>query len=163
MIIVVMGVSGCGKSTIGMALATALGWDFQEGDVLHPATNVAKMRSGTPLTDEDRWPWLARIAAWMHDQDANEKDGVVTCSALRRSYRDRLRGAAQNVRFAWIDVSRSELERRTAQREHFMPAALLHSQLQTLEIPTVDEGAFTVDGEAGIAAMIAEIRRSFLK
>lgn len=161
MIIVVMGVSGCGKSTIGQALGDVLGWAFQEGDALHPQANVDKMKAGIPLDDADRWPWLDRLAAWIKDQDAQARHGVVTCSALKRTYRDRLRRAGNGVRFAYIHVSRTELERRTTQRQHFMPASLLDSQLQTLEVPTADEGAISVNGEADIDAMLAEICRAF--
>lgn len=159
MIIVVMGVSGCGKSTIGKALSDSLGWDFQEGDALHPQANVDKMAAGMPLDDDDRWPWLDRIAAWIRAEETLGRQGVVTCSALKRIYRDRLRRAGDGVRFAYVHVSREELERRTTHRLHFMPASLLDSQLQTLEIPTADEGALTVAGEASLDAMISDVSR----
>lgn len=157
MVIVVMGVSGCGKSTIGRSLSDALGWDFQEGDALHPQANISKLAAGTPLDDDDRWPWLDRIAAWINDEDTHARQGVVTCSALKRSYRDRLRRAGDGVRFAYIHVSRHELQRRLMQRQHFMPASLLDSQLQTLEEPTDVEGALTVSGEASMDDMIDEV------
>ena len=157
MIIVVMGVSGCGKSTIGKSLAEAWGWDFQEGDALHPQANVDKMIAGIPLDDDDRWPWLDRIAYWITYEESHARQGVVTCSALKRSYRDRLCRAGDGVRFAYIHVSRGELERRIARRAHFMPASLLDSQLQTLELPAHDEAALTVSGEASIDVMTAEV------
>lgn len=158
MVIVVMGVSGCGKSTIGRSLADALGWDFQEGDALHPPSNIDKMSAGIPLDDNDRWPWLDRIAAWIRDEGEHDRHGAVTCSALKRSYRDHLRRAADGVRFVYIEVSRAELERRVQQRLHFMPASLLDDQLQTLERPSSDEDALTVSGEASITEMIAGVR-----
>jgi len=157
MIIVVMGVSGSGKTTIGQSLAVALGWNFLEGDALHPQANVDKMTAGIPLNDDDRWPWLDRIASWISDEGAHCRHGVVTCSALKRSYRDRLRRAGAGVRFAYIQVSRDELERRTTHRQHFMPASLLDSQLQTLEVPADDEDALTISGETRIDTMISEL------
>ena len=160
MVIVVMGVSGCGKSTIGRALADALGWDFQEGDTLHPQANIDKMSAGVPLEDDDRWPWLDRIAAWIGDEDRNQRQGVVTCSALKRTYRDRLRHASDDVHFVYVQVSRAELERRTHQRLHFMPTSLLDSQLQTLEEPGPEE-ALTIHGEHTIEAMIADVCRAW--
>lgn len=159
MIIVVMGVSGCGKSTIAQSLADALGWSFQEGDALHPQANVDKMSAGMPLDDSDRWPWLDRIAAWIQDEAAHGRQGVVTCSALKRSYRDRLRLAGAGVRFAYIRVSRDELERRLTHRLHFMPASLLESQLQTLEVPDENEQAITLSGADSTDAMIDEVCR----
>ncbi len=157
MVIVVMGVSGCGKSTVGQALADALGWDFREGDALHPQANIDKMHAGIPLNDDDRWPWLDRIAAWIGSEQACHRQGVVSCSALKRRYRDRLRRVDEDVGFVYIQVSRLELQRRTRRRHHFMPASLLDSQLETLEEPTPDEDALTVSGEATLAATIAEV------
>ncbi len=157
MVIVVMGVSGCGKTTIGQSLADAFGWDFQEGDALHPQANIEKMSAGIPLNDDDRWPWLDRIASWIRDEQAQHRQGVISCSALKRSYRDRLRQSDANVSFVYIQVSRGELERRMQRRHHFMPTSLLDSQLQTLEEPKPDEDALTVSGEAGIDAIIAEV------
>jgi carbohydrate kinase (thermoresistant glucokinase family) len=139
-----MGVSGSGKSTIARALADRLGWDFAEGDSLHPAANVAKMAAGTPLTDDDRWPWLDRIAAWIADERTAGRSGVITCSALRRRYRDVLRGAG--VRFVYLRGSRALLAERMERRVgHFMPTSLLDSQLETLEEPSPDEDALSVD------------------
>ncbi|MBB6246288.1 gluconokinase [Rhodanobacter sp. A1T4] len=159
MVIVVMGVSGSGKSTIGRSLADALGWDFQEGDALHPQANIDKMSAGVPLGDDDRWPWLDRIASWISNEGEHGKHGVVTCSALKRSYRDRLHRAGDGVCFVYIRVSRAQLERRTQQRQHFMPPSLLDSQLHTLEEPASDENALTVSGEETIDVMITAVRQ----
>jgi gluconokinase len=130
-VIVVMGVAGCGKSTVGRMLAQRLGWPFAEADDFHSAANVAKMAAGTPLTDEDRRPWLESIRRWM---DETASDSVVTCSALRRSYRDILRGAQANVRFLHLSGTQESIGARMAARtSHFMPTSLLASQLATLE------------------------------
>lgn len=129
-----MGASGCGKSAVGARLAAQLGRPFLDGDDLHSPANVAKMAAGTPLSDDDRLPWLQAIRAWMSEQGAQGRSGVVACSALRRSYRDALRGPAGDVVLIHLDVPRTELERRLAgRREHFMPASLLDSQLEALE------------------------------
>jgi gluconokinase len=142
--VVVMGVSGAGKTTIGRGLAERLGWDFAEGDDLHPAANVAKMAAGEPLTDCDRLPWLAQIARWIDREIENGRHGVITCSALKRAYRDRLR--RPEVLFVYLSLPRSELERRMATRRgHFMPASLLDSQLAALEPPDTDESALRVE------------------
>ena len=152
--IVVMGVSGAGKSVVGAALARALDAPFCEGDTLHPPGNVAKMREGTPLTDADRAPWLDRVAAWM----VAHPDGVVTCSALKRRYRDRLRLAAPTACFVLLDAPKAVLAERLAHRlGHFMPATLLASQLATLEPPGADEQAVTVAAEGGAEATVARI------
>lgn len=145
--LVVMGVSGAGKSTVATRLARDLGWDFAEGDDLHPAANVAKMAAGEPLTDADRMPWLARIADWIDAEIAAGRHGVITCSALKRSYRDVLR--RPEVLFVYLAVNRAELERRLAgRRGHYMPASLLDSQLDALEPPADGEAALTVDAGA---------------
>lgn len=138
---IVMGVSGCGKSTYGRALAASLGACFVEGDDLHGAGNIARMQAGIALTDADRWPWLDRIAVAVNDTLAEQGRVVATCSALRRVYRDRLRaGIAAPVRFVLLDVPPEELRRRMAGRTgHFMPPDLLDSQLATLEWPDADE------------------------
>ena len=139
-----MGVSGSGKSTVGRALAGRLGWDFAEGDDLHPPENIAKMAAGTPLTDDDRRPWLERIAAWIRDERAHGRNGVVTCSALKREYRGIL--AVDGVRFVYLRGSVGLLEQRLKRRTgHFMSARLLGSQLQTLEEPAEDEDALPLD------------------
>jgi carbohydrate kinase (thermoresistant glucokinase family) len=142
-VVVVMGVSGSGKSTIATLLASRLGWDFAEGDDFHPQANVRKMAAGQPLTDADRQPWLQAVAGWIEDELRRGRSGVITCSALKRSYRDRLR--RPGVRFAYLEVSRAELERRLRARPgHFMPASLLDSQLETLQPPDPHEQAITV-------------------
>ena len=142
-VLVVMGVTGAGKSTIAGILAGQLGWDFAEGDDLHPPANVAKMSTGTPLTDEDRWPWLDRVAAWIQDHTATGMPGIITCSALKRIYRDRLAG--DNVVFAHLTASKDLIgQRLTARMDHFMPATMLDSQIATLEPPEADENAVSV-------------------
>jgi carbohydrate kinase (thermoresistant glucokinase family) len=141
--IIVMGVSGSGKSTIGALLAERLGWPFADADGFHPAANVAKMAAGQPLTDEDRWPWLDRIASYLKQDNSDsghQAGGIVACSALKRIYRDRIRRNAGPVVFLFLDGS-SELIRQRMQARvgHYMQAGLLDSQLQTLEKPTPEE------------------------
>ncbi|MFE4461232.1 gluconokinase [Nocardia tengchongensis] len=144
-IAVVTGVSGSGKSTLAATLARSLGWDLLEGDDLHPSANIAKMAAGHALTDTDRTPWLAAIAAWMSAEFAAGRSAVVTCSALERSYRDVLRRSLVGHPDAVLTIlqltgSRQQLADRLAARTgHFMPAALLDSQLNTLEPPGPDE------------------------
>ncbi len=134
-----MGVSGVGKTTVAQGLAAALGWAFAEGDELHPEANVAKMAAGQPLVDEDRWPWLAAIREWVDVQLANGTSAVVTCSALKRSYRDVLRAGRPELRFCEIDAPSEVLADRLTRREgHYMPPSLLPSQLATLE-PLADD------------------------
>lgn len=142
-VLVVMGVSGTGKSTVAAILAERLGFALEEGDDLHPAANVAKMAAGRPLTDEDRWPWLDEIGGWIHRCLDQDTPGVITCSALRRRYRDRLR--APGVVFVHLDGTRQQIFDRLSAREgHFMPASLLDSQLDTLEPLAEDEDGVTV-------------------
>jgi gluconokinase len=146
-LVVVMGVSGSGKTTVGTALAERLGVPYAEADDFHPPENVAKMASGVPLTDADRVPWLDSIAAWLKARDG--EGGVVTCSALRRAYRDRLRRAAPELFFLHLDGSPELIGERLAGREdHFMPPALLRSQFETLEPLDPDEAgaAVPIDG-----------------
>jgi carbohydrate kinase (thermoresistant glucokinase family) len=159
MVIVVMGVSGSGKSTIGKAWAEAEHWDFQEGDELHSQANIDKMRAGQPLNDDDRRPWLDRVVAWIADELGSGHDGVITCSALKRDYRDRLRHAGSDVRFVDIRVSRAVLEQRLRERRHFMPASLLQSQLQTLEPPIGESDVCRVSGDEAIGDVMATIAR----
>ncbi|MDE3131312.1 MAG: gluconokinase [Acidobacteriota bacterium] len=151
-----MGVSGAGKTTVGRRLSEELRWDFEEGDELHPAANVAKMAAGQPLTDADRWPWLARLASWIDAEIAAGRHGVITCSALKRAYRDRLR--RPQVLFVHLVLARAELERRLAGRSgHFMPAQLLASQLDALEPPAADEAALTIAADRDPARAVAAI------
>ncbi len=145
-LVVVMGVSGSGKTTVGAALAGLLGVDFVDGDDLHPPANVAKMHAGHPLTDDDRWPWLDRVGGALAEAARGRRGLVAACSALRRAYRDRIRAAGgPGIVFVFLDVSHDEARRRMAVRlNHFMPATLLNSQFETLEAP---------DGEADVLAV----------
>ena len=145
-IAVVMGVSGSGKTTVSALLAAALGCQFQEGDDLHPSANVEKMHGGTPLTDADRMGWLHKIAEEIDGWRARGESGVLTCSALKRSYRDIIIGDRPDVMLVYLKGSHDLIRRRMAARhEHFMPVALLDSQFATLEEPTPDEHPITVD------------------
>jgi gluconokinase len=138
--VVVMGVSGSGKSTVGSGIADALGLHFVDGDGLHSPESIAKMQIGTPLQDEDRWPWLDRISASLADVAQSPQGVVIACSALRRVYRDRIRAAAPGVRFVFLDGSKALISARMSGRSgHYMPSALLDSQLRTLEPPGADE------------------------
>jgi gluconokinase len=157
-LVVVMGVTGCGKSTVGKLLAEKLGVDFAEGDDLHPPENIAKMAAGHALTDEDRWPWLAKIADWLADHAAS--GGVIPCSSLKRSYRDRLREGAPDVWFLHVDVDRDTIVKRVTEREgHFMPATLVDSQFATLEPLGADEAGAPIDGTQTPEAIVDEARR----
>jgi gluconokinase len=154
--LVVMGVSGVGKTSVTRALVERTGWVFQEGDDLHPEANRAKMAAGTPLTDDDRWPWLRRIAAWIGEQEAAGHSAVVTCSALRRSYRDLLRDGHPSVRFVHLHASEEVLNERVTHRHHeYMPAGLLRSQLDTLEPLGADEPGARVDTDGDAEAVAA--------
>ena len=154
--VVVMGVSGCGKSSVGAGLAVRSGLPFMEGDQLHPKANVEKMAAGIPLTDEDRWPWLDKIGAEITAAQRSGHAIIVACSALKRSYRDRLREAAGgSLAFVYLEGSFELLKRRMAARTgHFMPVSLLESQLQTLEAPTGEPGVVTVDIDADLDAIL---------
>jgi gluconokinase/shikimate kinase len=155
-VLVVMGVSGCGKSTIAGVLADQLGWDLEEGDDLHPPANIAKMAHGHPLGDDDRSPWLDRIAAWIREHTDSGRPGIVTCSALKRKYRDVLRGP--DVVFVYLHGTREQIAARLAARHgHFMPAALLDSQFADLEEPGSDENAIRVEIGGTPAEQAAEI------
>lgn len=155
-VVVLMGVAGSGKTTVGETLARHLGWEWQEGDALHPLANVAKMSAGTALTDQDRWPWLAAIAAVIDSWRAQGRSGVVACSALRRVYRDILIGNRADVQLVYLQGDRALIEARmVARRAHFMPVALLDSQFATLEPPATDENALVVPIDAP-AEMLAE-------
>jgi gluconokinase len=160
MIVIVAGVSGSGKTTVGALLAGRLGWRFADADDFHPAANVAKMRAGVPLTDEDRWPWLRAIAAWMDERIAGNDPAVITCSALKRSYRDLLLDGRPHARMVFLAPDREELARRLAARHgHFFPEQLLGSQFADLELPQPAERVLTVapaaDPEATATSVIA--------
>jgi gluconokinase len=156
--VVLMGVSGSGKSTVMHALVERLGWHSAEADEFHSDANLAKMSAGRPLTDDDRWPWLRAIAEWIGQREAAAADAVVTCSALRRPYRDFLRSGHPSVRFVHLVADRVALERRMARRrEHFMPPSLLGSQLATLEPLEPDEPGFVVSSEQPPERIMDEI------
>jgi gluconokinase len=156
--VVVMGVSGCGKSTVAEGIAVALGLHFIDGDRLHPDRNIARMRAGVPLQDEDRWPWLDRVGACLADAAQWPQGVAIACSALRRAYRDRLRAAMPGVRFVFLDGDAALIGSRMALRTgHYMPETMLASQLQTLEPPGADE---TDVQRLDIAMAPAELVRS---
>ena len=156
--VVVMGVTGTGKSSVAKALQQRLGWFFAEGDDLHPAANVAKMAAGIPLEDADRWPWLAAIAEVTSAHAARGESTIVTCSALRRAYRDRLRQAADGTVFVHLVGSPELLAERMADRKgHFMPASLLASQLATLEPLEADEPGILVDVAGTVEATVEQV------
>ncbi|HXW25683.1 MAG TPA: gluconokinase [Xanthobacteraceae bacterium] len=139
-VIVMMGVSGSGKSTVGSLLAGRLRWEFEDGDWFHPAANVEKMHQGIPLADADRWPWLEAIAAFIDETRAAGRHAVMACSALKRRYRDVLIGDRRDVRLVYLKGGEPLIARRIATRHgHFMPPALLHSQFEALEEPGADE------------------------
>lgn len=157
-IVVVMGVSGSGKTTIAARLADALHCRFLEGDDLHPKSNVDKMRAGIPLTDADRLPWLGLIANEIDGWRSRGESGVVTCSALKRAYREQLIGARRDVALVYLRGSRELIHQRMAARhEHFMPVALLDSQFATLEEPGPDERPIVVDVGAPPSKIVTEI------
>ncbi len=157
-IVVVMGVSGSGKTTVAALLAAALGCQFQEGDDLHPRENVEKMHGGTPLTDADRMGWLHKIAEEIHGWRARGESGVLTCSALKRSYRDIIIGSRPGVTLVYLKGSYDLIRwRMLARHEHFMPVALLDSQFATLQEPTPVEHPITVDVSGRPADIAVEI------
>jgi len=155
--IIVMGVSGAGKSSVGERLAQAIGCDFAEGDRLHPASNVEKMAKGVPLTDEDRWPWLDLVGQELAGAVSQGRSLVLSCSALKRVYRDRLRQAAGGkLKFVFLKGTPELLEVRMGERTgHFMPLSLLHTQLATLETPEGEEGVVTVDIDTTLDDIVA--------
>lgn len=157
LVLVVMGVAGAGKTTLGQALAARLGWLFQDGDDLHPAANVAKMRAGVPLDDADRMPWLDAVAAWIETRSAAGEDGVISCSALKRAYRDRLRRGRPPIRFVFLDGDYATLEPRMSRTGHFFPASLLASQFADLEPPTAEEAAIAVPVAVTTDAQVAAV------
>ncbi|WP_142026718.1 gluconokinase [Blastococcus colisei] len=156
--VVVMGVSGSGKSTVATGLVQRLGWKFAEGDEFHPKANVEKMRSGQPLDDDDRWPWLRRLAAWIGEHEEAGTSVVVTCSALKRSYRDLLREGHPSVWFAHVTVDAQLLRERVEHRTgHFMPSSLVESQLATLQPLQEDEPGTSISGEGAPDVVVAEV------
>lgn len=161
MIVVVAGVSGSGKTTVGAMLAGRLGWDFADGDSFHPAASVARMRAGIPLTDADREPWLAAIAHWIAERIAASQSGVITCSALKRAYRDQLVAGRAAVRLVFLHVGQDvSAARLLARRGHFFPGKLLDSQFADLEVPQPSEGVLQVSAEAEPAEVVDSIIRA---
>ncbi len=163
-VLIVMGVTGVGKSTIAEAVAERLGWPFQEGDELHPPSNIQKMHSGVPLDDADRAPWLEAVRRWIDARVAAGEPGLITCSALKRAYRERLVEGREDVRLLYLHADRAVLEARLARRTgHFMPPSLLESQLATLEEPSPDERPIVVQVHGPlpetIEASLAAVRR----
>ena len=152
-----MGVSGSGKTVIGDKLAAALGADFAEGDSFHPPENISRMSAGMPLRDEDRWGWLDAIAIEIANAEAKGRGLVVTCSALKRIYRDRLRLASRRLRFVYLDISRDvAAERVAARKNHFMPASLIDSQFADLQQPTADEHVVVLDASIPPTKLVAQ-------
>jgi len=161
-VLVLMGVSGCGKTTIAAILASRLGWPFEEGDALHPQANIEKMAAGHPLTDADRWPWLAKVADWIDERlDAGE-NGLITCSALKRSYRDLINRRGSGLIFVFLAGSKETIAARLAARHgHFMRASLLESQFADLEEPAADEPAIRVDIGPPAAEIVEQTMEDF--
>jgi gluconokinase len=159
MIVMVAGVAGSGKSTIGSLLARELGWEFEDGDDLHPAANIAKMKAGHPLTDEDRRPWLDAVAAWIDLRAAEGRSGVIACSALKRSYRDHLLNTRPELRMIFLEViSRDTLAARLKGRHgHFFRPEMLDSQLAAVEPPIPAERVIVVDDDNPPAEVVQEI------
>lgn len=155
--VIVMGVSGSGKSTVGARLADYLACRFVEGDSLHPASNVLKMRMGIALDDQDRWPWLEVLGGQLAGKAGSAEEVVISCSALKRAYRDRLRLlAGRPVTFIFLQGDRALLAARLEERrDHFMPLSLLDSQLAALELPAAEEGVITVEIDRSLEAIVA--------
>jgi carbohydrate kinase (thermoresistant glucokinase family) len=153
-----MGPSGSGKTTVGLALAAALDCDFADADDLHPEANIEKMRRGEPLTDDDRWPWLARVADVIAAHKTHDRSVVIACSALKRIYRDRLREADPELILIVLDAPAAVLESRLKLRAgHFMPASLIASQIATLEPPGVNEHAHLLDATQPVDRLVARV------
>jgi gluconokinase len=162
LLVILMGVSGCGKSTIGAGLSQALGWPFRDADSFHPPANIDKMSRGVPLEDADRWPWLTAIAQWIDMQRTAGAPGIVSCSALRRAYRQHIIGARPGVRLVYLKGDMPLIAGRLAERKgHFMPPALLQSQFDALEEPLEIERPLVVDislpPQDVVAAVIAQL------
>lgn len=162
-VLVIMGVSGSGKSTIAELLARKLGWPFRDADEFHPRANVEKMKRGVPLTDDDRWPWLHAIAAFIDETRARGEHAIVTCSALKRAYRRIIIGERRDVRLVYLKGGQALISSRLASRHgHFMPPSLLQSQFDALEEPGADERPITVTIEPGpdevASRILAELR-----
>ena len=156
--LILMGVSGSGKTTIGEMLAARIGWRYEDADSFHPAANVAKMSAGQPLTDDDRWPWLRAIADEIDRTNAAGERVVIGCSALRRAYRDVLVHGRSDIRIVYLDGTQDLIADRLGQRKgHFMPPGLLTSQFGTLEPPTPDEHALTVSIDAPVEIVVNDI------
>ncbi len=154
-VVIVMGVSGSGKSTVAKGISTVTGWEFAEGDAFHSEANAEKMRSGHALTDDDRWPWLESIGAWISGKEAAGESAVVACSALRRVYRDLLRHGRPHVRFLHVEAARAVIHDRMEHRTgHYMPPSLLASQLETLEPLESDEPGVTISNEGTPATVL---------
>jgi carbohydrate kinase (thermoresistant glucokinase family) len=157
-ILVLMGVSGSGKSTVAQELQRVIGWPYQEGDDLHPPANVEKMRSGQPLNDEDRLPWLRAIGHWIDGQLAAHQPGIITCSNLKRAYRDITIGSRHGVRLVYLKGDEDVIQQRMLHRVHrYMPPSLLGSQFETLEEPGCDEHPITVVVHGSIPETVVEI------
>jgi len=157
-VLVVMGVSGSGKTTVGALLASRLGWTFVDGDAFHSASNVQKMQSGIALTDEDRWPWLHAIASWIDATRTAHRHGVVACSALKRRYREVLSGGRSDVRLVYLQASVDIVRERLSKREgHFMPVSLLESQYETLEEPGPEEAPIIVSVSDAPETIVADV------
>jgi gluconokinase len=156
--LVVMGVSGSGKSTVADHLAIRIGWRYEDGDSFHPPSNVAKMHAGHPLTDEDRWPWLKAIAAEIDRSCKVHERAVIACSALKRTYRDILVHGREDVRIIFLNGTQDLIaERLAARKDHFMPAGLLASQFRTLEPPSMDERPITVAIDRPVETIVEDI------
>jgi gluconokinase len=155
-VLVVMGVSGAGKSTVGRLLAERLQWDFSEGDDMHMAANVAKMSAGVALTDDDRWPWIETLAGWINEHVSTVRPRIITCSSLKRSYRSRMAGPS--VAFVHLTLPKGDLaERLTSRTDHFMPASLLPSQLGALEPLAAEEIGVSVEAKRRPSELVDDI------
>ncbi len=157
--VVVMGVAGSGKTELGLALAKLLSLVYVEGDDFHPMANIEKMESGKPLTDTDRWDWLARLVAECSQHNKAQRQYVLTCSALKKSYRDYLRAGLPGVTFVFLEASIGVIESRVSNRkDHFMPVSLVHSQLATLERPVAEADVITVSADLSFEMVLAQVR-----